>query len=78
MKKFLSILIAISLVQVGISYAADPATDLENRDYIFGTSKNSDVNLNQVLFLLLKSKVIRRMRMKREQSCVIRKRISLN
>ena len=52
MKKFLSILIAISLVQVGISYAADPATDLENRDYIFGTSKNSDVNLNQVLFLL--------------------------
>jgi Collagen triple helix repeat (20 copies) len=52
MKKFLSILIVISLVQVGISYAADPATDLEDRDYIFGTSKNSDVNLNQVLFLL--------------------------
>jgi hypothetical protein len=42
-----------SLLQVGFAYAADTTTaNLENRDYIFGISKQSEVNLNQVLFLL--------------------------
>jgi hypothetical protein len=53
MKKFFSILLVFSLLQVGLAYAADTGTaTLENRDYIFGLSKQSEVNLNQVLFLL--------------------------
>lgn len=53
MKKFFSILLVFSLLQVGFAYAADTTTaTLENRDYIFGLSKQSEVNLNQVLFLL--------------------------
>ena len=53
MKKFFSILLAFSLLQVGFAYAADTTTaTLENRDYIFGLSRQSEVNLNQVLFLL--------------------------
>jgi hypothetical protein len=53
MKKFFSILLAFSLLQVGFAYAADTSTaTLEDRDYIFGVSNQSEVNLNQVLFLL--------------------------
>ena len=53
MKKFFSVLLVFSLLQVGLAYAADTGTaTLENRDYIFGLSKQSEVNLNQVLFLL--------------------------
>ena len=53
MKKFFTILLVFSLLQVGFAYAADTTTaTLENRDYIFGLSKQSEVNLNQVLFLL--------------------------
>jgi len=53
MKKFFTILLVFSLLQVGLAYAADTTTaNLENRDYIFGVSNQSQVNLNQVLFLL--------------------------
>ena len=53
MKKFFSILLVFSLLQVGFAYAADTTTaTLEDRDYIFGVSNQSEVNLNQVLFLL--------------------------
>ena len=53
MKKFFTILLVFSLLQVGFAYAVDTSTaNLEDRDYIFGISKQSDVNLNQVLFLL--------------------------
>jgi len=53
MKKFFTILLVFSLLQVGFAYAADTTTaTLENRDYIFGVSNQSQVNLNQVLFLL--------------------------
>jgi hypothetical protein len=53
MKKFFTILLVFSLLQVGFAYAADTTTaNLEDRDYIFGISKQSEVNLNQVLFLL--------------------------
>lgn len=53
MKKFFSILLIISLAQVGIAYAAGTNTsDPTSRDYIFGLSNASEVNLNQVLFLL--------------------------
>ena len=53
MRKLFTILLALSLAQVGVGYAADTGTaTLTNRDYIFGISKASQVNLNQVLFLL--------------------------
>ena len=53
MKKFFTILLVFSLLQVGFAYAVDTSTaNLEDRDYIFGISKQSEVNLNQVLFLL--------------------------
>lgn len=54
MRKFFGLLLLLSLTQVGIAYAGTDAsnTPVANRDYIFGLSKSSTVNLNQVLFLL--------------------------
>jgi len=47
-------MLLVSLTQVGVTYAAntETSTPVANRDYIFGLSKSSQVNLNQVLFLL--------------------------
>ena len=53
MKKFFIVLLLLSLTQVEFAHAAetDPSK-IQDKDYIFGVSKSSEVNLNQVLYLL--------------------------
>jgi len=53
MKRFITLLLVLSLFKIGSAYAATPTNSNENSRIIFGTTKSKNANVNQVLALLV-------------------------
>lgn len=53
MKRFITLLLVLSLFKIGSAYAATPAKTNDNSRIIFGTTKAKTANVNQVLALLV-------------------------
>jgi hypothetical protein len=53
MKRFITLLLVLSLFKIGSAYAATPANTNDNSRIIFGTTKAKTANVNQVLALLV-------------------------
>jgi hypothetical protein len=53
MKRFITLLLVLSLFKIGSAYAATPTNTNENSRIIFGTTKSKNANVNQVLALLV-------------------------
>ena len=53
MKRFITLLLVLSLFKIGTAYAATPTNTNDNSRIIFGTTKSKNANVNQVLALLV-------------------------
>jgi hypothetical protein len=53
MKRFITLLLVLSLFKIGTAYAATPTNTNDNSRIIFGTTKAKNANVNQVLALLV-------------------------
>jgi hypothetical protein len=53
MKRFITLLLVLSLFKIGSAYAATPANTNNNSRIIFGTTNAKTANVNQVLALLV-------------------------
>jgi hypothetical protein len=53
MKRFVTLLLVLSLFKIGTAYAATPTNTNDNSRIIFGTTKSKNANVNQVLALLV-------------------------
>lgn len=53
MKRFMTILLVLSLFKVGAAYAATPTTGSNTSKILFGNAKKTSTGLNQVLALLV-------------------------
>jgi hypothetical protein len=53
MKRFITLLLVLSLFKIGSAYAATPANTNDNSRIILGTTKAKNANVNQVLALLV-------------------------
>jgi hypothetical protein len=53
MKRFITLLLVLSLFKIGTAYAATPTNTNDNSRIIFGNTKTKNANVNQVLALLV-------------------------
>jgi hypothetical protein len=53
MKRFITLLLVLSLFKIGTAYAATPTNSKDNSRIIFGNTKTKNTNVNQVLALLV-------------------------
>ena len=53
MKRFLSVLLILTIVKIGAAYAATPTSGVAGTKILFGTTNSSGAGVNQVLALLV-------------------------